>query len=339
MRPAPTSFTLPERFPVSMKPALLIARRLTAPVLADARRDFDIVESGPGDIDTAETVRLLRETGAPALVFSSNVRLDAATIAALPETLKIAATCSVGFDHIDVAAAARKGLPVTNTPGTLDECTADHAFMLLLAAARRARAYIAMVDAGGGRVLQLDEMLGLRVSGKVLGIVGMGRIGRAMAARARGFGMSVVYTGRTRLPPALEQGALFFEDFRAMLGAADFVSLHAPGGPTTNGMIDRAAIAGMRRGAVLINTARGSLIDEDALIEALQDGQLFAAGIDVWNDEPAVNPRLVALPNVIMTPHMASATRETRDAMGFRALANIRAVLSGRPPIDPLTTG
>lgn len=319
-----------------MKPGLLIARRMPEAVRAEAAASFDVLPSGPDDLDTASAVAWLRETAAPAMIFSTNVRLDAATIAALPDTLRIAASASVGHDHVDLDAAGRRGLIVTNTPGTLDDCTADHAIMLLLAAARRVRDYASIVAAGGGRVFLMDEMLGVRVSGKTLGIIGMGRIGRAVAERARGFGMRILYAGRTRLPEALEKGAIYFDDYRKMLPHADFISLHAPAGPSTERMMDRAAFDLVRPGAVLVNTARGSLIDEAALIDALRDGRLFAAGLDVWNGEPAVDPVLAGLPNVLMTPHMASATLETRNAMGFRALANVRAVLDGLPPLDPI---
>ena len=225
---------------------------------------------------------------------------------------------------------------MTNTPSVLDECTADHAMMLLLAAARRGAQYDRIMRQGWRYRIGQGELLGVRVTGKRIGILGMGRIGRAMAARARGFGMTVLYHGRSRLPPELERGATYFADFHAMLPHCDFLSVHAPGGTATDRMIDARALFLLPDGAVLVNTARGSLIDEDALLAALTSGKLFAAGLDVFRDEPDYDLRFAALDNVVLSPHIGSGSRETRDAMGFRALDNIAAVLAGRPAIDPL---
>jgi lactate dehydrogenase-like 2-hydroxyacid dehydrogenase len=179
-------------------------------------------------------------------------------------------------------------------------------------------------------------MLGVRPSGKTLGIVGMGRIGRAMADRARGFGMRVIYHNRSRLSPELEKGAEYFADLKSMLPHSQFLSLHLPGGAASGTVMTRETFALLPKGAVFVNTARGSVVDEDALVEALTNGQLFAAGLDVFRKEPDFDLRLAELKNVFLAPHMASATIETRDAMGFRALDNIAAVCSGRPPIDPV---
>jgi lactate dehydrogenase-like 2-hydroxyacid dehydrogenase len=262
--------------------------------------------------------------------------LDAAAIAALPATVRAGATISVGYDHIDVIAARARGLMVTNTPGVLDECTADHAMMLLLTAARRGMEYDRIMRQGWRYRIGQGDLLGVRVTGKRLGILGMGRIGRAFAQRARGFDMKILYHGRTRLPPDLEQDAEYFPDFHAMLPHCHFLSIHAPGGAATNRMIDARALSLLPDGAVLVNVARGSLIDEDALYDALTTGKLFAAGLDVFRDEPDYDLRFAALDNVVLSPHVGSASKETRDAMGFRALDNIAAVLAGRPAIDPL---
>jgi hydroxypyruvate reductase len=248
----------------------------------------------------------------------------------------VLATSSVGYDHIDVDAARARGIMVTNTPGVLDECTADHAMMLLLAAARRGIEYDRIMRQGWRYRIGQGDLLGVRVTGKRVGILGMGRIGRAFAQRARGFDMKVLYHGRSRLPPDLEQGATYFADFHAMLPHCDFLSIHAPGGPATNRMVDAHALSLLPDGAVLVNVARGSLIDEDALLDALRSGKLFAAGLDVFRSEPDFDLRFAALDNVVLSPHIGSASRETRDAMGFRALDNIAAVLASRPPIDPL---
>jgi lactate dehydrogenase-like 2-hydroxyacid dehydrogenase len=269
-------------------------------------------------------------------VFTNTLRLTASTIAALPASVRVGATISVGFDHIDVAAARSRGIMMTNTPGVLDECTADHAIMLLLTAARRGAEYDRLMRKGWRYRIGQGDLLGVRVTGKRVGILGMGRIGRAFAQRARGFDMRVLYHGRTRLPPELELGAEYFADFHQMLPHCDFLSIHAPGGAATDKMIDALALSLLPDGAVLVNVARGSLIDEDALFAALTSGKLFAAGLDVFRDEPDYDLRFAALENVLLSPHVGSASRETRDAMGFRALDNITAVLAGRPAIDPL---
>ena len=225
---------------------------------------------------------------------------------------------------------------MTNTPGVLTECTADFAMMLLLAAARRGAEYDRIMRQGWRRRIGQGELLGVRVTGKRVGILGMGRIGRAFAQRARGFDMKVLYHGRTRLPPELEQGAEYFSEFHDMLPHCDFLSVHAPGGAATNKIIDARALSLLPDGAVLVNVARGSLVDEDALLDALTSGKLFAAGLDVFRDEPDYDLRFPKLENVVLAPHVGSASKETRDAMGFRALDNIAAVLAGRPAIDPL---
>jgi lactate dehydrogenase-like 2-hydroxyacid dehydrogenase len=208
--------------------------------------------------------------------------------------------------------------------------------MLLLSAARRGMEYDRIMRQGWRYRIGQGELLGVRVTGKRIGILGMGRIGRAFAQRARGFDMKVLYHSRTRLPPELERGAEYFSDFHVMLPHCDFLSVHAPGGAATDKMIDAHALSLMPDGAVLVNIARGSLIDEDALYHALTSGKLFAAGLDVFRDEPDFDLRFAALDNVVLSPHVGSGSKETRDAMGFRALDNIAAVLAGRPAIDPL---
>jgi hydroxypyruvate reductase len=286
------------------------------------------------DVDTV--IRLLTETKADALMLTSHLKLDAAAIARIPDHVKIAATCSVGTDHIAIPAAKARGLPVTNTPDVLTDCTADLTFMLILNACRRGYEYEKIMRAGWRHGYGLGEMTGLRVWGKTLGILGLGRIGQAVARRARGFGMKVVYSGPRRLAPELEQGAEYFADFRAMLPHCDILSLHAPSGPTTNGIMNAETFALLPKRAVFVNAARGGLVDEEALLAALGSGQLYAAGLDVFDNEPAFDLRFAALDNVFLCPHMGSATEETRKAMGDRALDNIAAVLAGRPPIDPL---
>jgi lactate dehydrogenase-like 2-hydroxyacid dehydrogenase len=318
------------------KPALVVARQMTPAVQDRIRAQFTAPHPGDRDLDADTVVALLDQTGAAALMFSSHLKMDAAMVGRLPHAVRIAATTSVGYDHIDVAAAQARGLVVTNTPDVLTDCTADMAMLLILGACRRAAEYGAIMRDGWRRGFGLGEMLGLRVSGRTLGIVGLGRIGQAVARRARGFGMTILYTARHRLPPELEQGATYYPALAEMLPHCQVLSLHAPGGAATEKLMDAAAFAALPPGAVFVNTSRGSLVDEEALLAALESGHLFAAGLDVFRAEPAFDTRLAALPNVFLMPHMGSATVETRDAMGFRALDNIQAVLDGKPPLDPL---
>ncbi|SAK45944.1 D-isomer specific 2-hydroxyacid dehydrogenase [Caballeronia hypogeia] len=272
---------------------------------------------------------------AQGLLFSGALRLDRALIERLPKSLRVASTTSVGFDHIDVDAAAAANIVVTNAP-VVTECTADATMMHMLAACRRAREHLQVMQDGWGRSLGLTELLGHRVSGSVLGIVGMGRIGQAVAQRARAFGMTILYHSRRRLAPELEQGARYFASLDEMLPHAQILSLHLPASPGASPLIGAPQLAMLPRGAIVVNTARGSLIDEDALIAALQSGQIAAAGLDVFHNEPRFDERFLELPQVFLTPHSGSATVQTRNDLGYRALDNIAAVLDGRPAIDPL---
>jgi lactate dehydrogenase-like 2-hydroxyacid dehydrogenase len=319
-----------------MKPRLIVSRQIPPDVADRIRAEFDCPFPEGRDMDADEVIRMLSETRADALMLTSHLQFRADTIARVPDHVRIAATCSVGTDHIDIPAAKARGLPMTNTPDVLTECTADLAFMLLLNASRRAGEYAAIMRNGWRQGYGLGEMMGQRVWGKTLGILGLGRIGQAMAARARGFGMKIVYSGPRRLPAEQEHGATYFADFRAMLPHCQMLSLHAPGGAATASIMNAETFALLPKGAVFVNAARGALVDEEALIAALQSGHLFAAGLDVFRNEPDYDLRLAKLPNVFLTPHMGSATVETRNAMGFRALDNIAAVLSGKPPLDPI---
>jgi lactate dehydrogenase-like 2-hydroxyacid dehydrogenase len=320
-----------------MKPRLVLACLTTNDVVNRARAEFDaVLAEGPADMTVAEVIRAAAAHRAEAICFTNTLPLNGVAIRDLPSGVRVGATVSVGYDHIDVTAARARGLMVTNTPDVLDECTADHAMMMLLAAARRGVEYDRIMRQGWRYRIGQGELLGVRVTGKRIGILGMGRIGRAFAQRARGFDMKVLYHARSRLPPELERGAEYFADFHAMLPHCDFISIHAPGGAATDKMVNARALSLLPDGAVLVNVARGSLIDEDALFDALASKRLFAAGLDVFREEPDFDLRFAALDNVVLSPHVGSASKETRDAMGCRALDNIAAVLSGRPAIDPL---
>jgi lactate dehydrogenase-like 2-hydroxyacid dehydrogenase len=315
------------------RPRVLVARRVPPAIAERAINEFDALLAET-DMDADAVVRTAADHQSQGVLIGPKARLTASSIAALPDSVRIIANPSVGVDHMDVEAARAHGLVVTNAPDVLTDCTADLAFMLILAACRRASEYNAVMREGWRKSFGMPDLLGVRASGRTLGIVGMGRIGQAVARRAGGFDMRVLYHNRTRLPPDREEGAEYVSRFEALLPRCEILSLHLPGGSGT--LMTREAFANMPRGAVFVNTARGSLVDEDALIDALQSGQLFAAGLDVYRREPDFDLRLSVLPNVFLTPHVASATVQTRDAMGFLALDNIAAVLTGRPPITPV---
>ena len=312
---------------------IVIARPMPQTVEAQARAQFDAYIAD--HVLTAdEAIAAINFHDAQALVIGTNLRLNAITVNALPSSLKIVATTSVGFDHLDVAALKARGIAAAFAPQAVTQCTADMTFMLLLCAARRAYEYELIARSGWRRKFGFSDMLGVRVSGKTLGIVGMGRIGRAVAQRARGFDMRVHYHDLQPIPGIPPKDATFFPTLEAMLPHCQFISLHTPGGE--NALIDARTISMLPRGAVLVNAGRGSLVDEDALISALESGQLAAAGLDTFRNEPEIDMRLTRLDNVFMTPHMGTATVETRIDLGLRALENVGAVLDGRPPLDPL---
>ncbi|PZP35159.1 MAG: D-glycerate dehydrogenase [Roseateles depolymerans] len=314
-------------------PQLLIARRVPDAVARRAREEFH-AHVTEVDMSAEQVLDFCHRQPVPALLIGKKSGLQAEHIARLPDSVRIIANASAGFDHMDVAAARARGIVVSNAPDALTECTADFTLLLILAACRRASEYERIMRSGWNKSFGMTDMLGLRVNGKTLGIVGFGRIGRAVARRAQGFGMKVVYTDRQRAPADVENGAVFQPRLDALLSSCDVLTLHVPGGGAP--LMTEREFALMRRGAVFINAARGSMVDEAALIAALGSGQLFAAGLDVFRQEPAFNPRLAELDNVFLTPHMASATVETRDQMGFTALDNVAAVLRGGPAPNPV---
>jgi glyoxylate reductase len=265
-----------------------------------------------------------------ALIVLLSHPVDAALVARAT-ALRVVATVSVGVDHIDLAACMARGIVVTNTPGVLTEATADLAFGLLLATARRIAEGDRLVRRGSFRGWSPDFLVGTRVHGKTLGIVGLGRIGSAVARRARGFGMKVLYAQKNRLSEPMERalGATHVP-LDALFREADFVSLHCPLTDETRGLASRARLASMKPGSVLVNTARGACVDEEALVEALATGPLGGAGLDVYAHEPNVPASLVARENVVLSPHIASAERETREAMAELAVENVLAVMEGR---------
>jgi lactate dehydrogenase-like 2-hydroxyacid dehydrogenase len=311
---------------------LIVMPAVPEAVAARARQEFGAVFPQSDYMTLDEAIGLIGEHSAPALLVAGRIKLGAAEIARLPSALRIIATYSVGYDQIDVAAARARGLIVTNTPDVLTAATADITLMLMLCACRRAREYDAIMRAGWRQSFGLGEMLGVDMSGRTLGVVGMGRIGRAVARRARGFDMPLLYHNRHALPDDAAEGARYFARLEDMLPRCDIVTLHAPAGTTP--LMSAAMLKLLPRGSILINAGRGALVDEDALLALLESRHLAAAGLDTFRNEPNYDLRFKDLPNVFLTPHMGSATRETRDAMGMRALDNIAAQLRGETPRD-----
>jgi glyoxylate reductase len=250
--------------------------------------------------------------------------------------LRIVANCAVGYNNIDVVAAEMREVLVTNTPGVLTEATADLTWALILATARRLIEGVDLVRSGQWTGWHPEQLLGLELRGRILGLFGAGRIGQAVGRRARPFGLRVLYTARTPKPEFERETGATRVDTTRLLAESDILSLHVPSSPETKGIINGETLARMKRGAILINTSRGDLIREEALAMALELGHLGAAGLDVYTDEPAIHPRLLAAPRAVLLPHIGSATEETRRKMATIAVANVQSVLSGKPPLTPV---
>jgi lactate dehydrogenase-like 2-hydroxyacid dehydrogenase len=318
---------------VKTPPLVLLTRRLTDAVEERVRDSYRGLFN-PEDIPLREDDIAARSQDAEAILCCVTDRFPRSLLVRLGPRVRVVASVSVGTDHIDLQAARERGLRVTNTPDVVTDATADIALLLLLGAARRASEGIELVRSGGWRGWEPRQLLGRGFSGKRLGIVGMGRIGRAFAERARPLGVEIHYWNRRRLPEAVEKGAHFHETLESLLGVSDFLSLHAPSSPDTKLMMNARTLALLPKGAILVNSARGDLVDDEALIAALKSGHLFSAGLDVYTGEPAIHPAYRTLPNVFLLPHLGTATLETRTAMGFRALDNVDAVLTGSEPPD-----
>ncbi len=315
------------------RPVILVTRRLPPNVEARLERDYQPLFN-PEDRRYGTDELLAKAAEADAVLACHTEDFSAPVIERLPARVRILANFSVGVDHVDLDAARQKGLVVTNTPDVLADATAEITMLALLGAARRASEGERLVRSGGWNTWSPTFMLGTQVTGKRIGIVGMGRVGRVTARRARGFDMEVHYHNRRRLPADQEQRAHFHEDLEAMLPLCDFLALHCPASKDTHHLINAGRLAMLPDGAVLVNAARGNVVDEDALIDALRSGRLAAAGLDVYQNEPNIDPRFAELPNTFLLPHLGSATRETRDAMGYRALDNLDAFFAGGEPGD-----
>ncbi len=313
------------------KPVLLVTRQLPEAVAERAQREFDVRLNQP-DLQWAPDEIVALAQGCDAILCFSTDRLNAQTIAALPASVKAIATCSVGYDHVDVAAARARAIPVANTPEVLSVATAEIAMLLILMSARRAGEGERLVRSGQWKGWAPMLLLGTQISGKRLGIFGMGRIGRELAKMARGFGMAIHYRNRTRLPEDLEQGATWHATDESFLASCDALALTAPGGAGTAKWLNADRLALLPRGAIVANAARGSLVDDAALQEALRSGQVAFAGLDVYDGEPNLHQGYLGLENVVLLPHMGSSTTETRAAMGDLCLDAIAEVLDGNEP-------
>jgi lactate dehydrogenase-like 2-hydroxyacid dehydrogenase len=319
---------------MSTKPVVFVTRKLPEVVEARLSKDFAPILN-PSDklYNNKELVELC--SNADAILPCHTEKLTAELIARLPKSIKVIANYSVGVDHCDLEAAKNKGIIVTNTPDVLSDATAEITILLMLGAARRASEGERMVRAKDWHDWSPSFMVGRQVTGKRFGVLGLGRVGQVAAKRARCFDMDVHYYNRNRLSNKLEMGATYYDNVEALLPNCDVLSIHCPATPQTTGLLNAERIALLPDGAIVINTARGGVVNDNALIQALKSGKVRAAGLDVFNGEPeGIHEEYLNLENVFLLPHIGSATEDTRDAMGFRALDNLDAIFAGKKPND-----
>lgn len=316
------------------RPFIAAPRKLPGALAGMLRTKYELREPDGASVMCLSEMAALSE-GAAVILATAFDEIDAAFIRALPDSVKLVASIGVGVDHVDLAAARARGIMVANTPEVTTPCLADATMGLIIAACRRFREGLAIAQTGEGRGMLTPDMWGLRVSGRTLGIVGMGNVGRAVAKRARAFDMEIIYvTPRpsAELDSEFSARAVSLDE---LLGTADIITLHCPLKDETRHLIDAEALAKMKQTAVLINISRGPVVDERALIEALKSRRIFAAGLDVYETEPGpIRETLRALPNVFCLPHIASATVESRRDMALRLLANIDAFFETGEPLD-----
>jgi lactate dehydrogenase-like 2-hydroxyacid dehydrogenase len=317
------------------KPKLWIARRLSDATLERAQRDYDAIINIDDGLSTADDI-VAMSAKVDAIIPCHSELFNANVAQRLDPRLKIIANHSVGVDHCDLPALKSRGIVVTNTPDVLSDATAEITMLLMLGAARHAVEGDHLVRSGNWDFWSPSFMVGKQVTGARLGIVGMGRVGQAFARKARGFDMEIHYYNRTRLTPDKEHGATYHSTMESLLPVADFLSLHCPATSETSGLMNAEHLAQLPSGAILVNTARGALVDEAALLAAIESGHIAAAGLDCFVSEPGGNPAFAAHRNIFMLPHIGSATVRTRDAMGFRALDNLDAYFKGETPKDRL---
>lgn len=317
------------------RPTVWIPRRLSDATLERAQAGYECIINWEDTLSGADDI-VAMSAQADAIIPCHSEHFSADVAARLDPRLKIIANHSVGVDHCDLPALGARGITVTNTPDVLSDATAEIAMLLMLGAARHAVQGDQMVRAGEWDFWSPSFMVGKQVTGARLGIIGMGRVGRAFAQKARGFDMEIHYFNRNRLPADQEQGAVYHDTIEGVLEVADFLSLHCPATAETSGLMNAERFALLPDGAIMVNTARGALVDEAAMMAALDSGKLAAAGLDCFVTEPGGNPQFADYRNIFMLPHIGSATVTTRDAMGFRALDNLDAFFAGGTPRDKL---
>jgi lactate dehydrogenase-like 2-hydroxyacid dehydrogenase len=316
------------------KPVILVGRKLPEAVEARLASDYDAILNADDTLYSADDL-IAKSEGVDGILPCHSEHLSAEVISKLSDSVKIIANFSVGYDHVDTAAAKERGIVVTNTPDVLSDATAEIAMLLMLGAARRASEGERLVRSAAWKDWSPAFMVGTQVTGKRFGVIGMGRVGRVTASRARGFDMDVHYFNRNKLSDDLEAGATFHANVDELLANADVLSIHCPATPETTGLLNAEKIDKLPDGAVVVNTSRGAVVNDDDLIAALKSGKVAAAGLDVFNGEPLdIHPGYRELDNVFLLPHIGSATHETRDAMGYRALDNLDAFFAGKEPND-----
>ena len=316
------------------KPVVLVTRKLPDAVEQKLGQDFTTILNPEDRLYGTDELLQVAEN-ADAILPCHTEKFNAETIARLPARIKAIANFSVGVDHVDLDAARQKQIIVTNTPDVLSDATAEIAILLMLGAARRASEGERLVRSQQWKDWSPAFMVGRQVTGKRLGILGLGRVGQVVARRGHGFDMAIHYHNRNPLSPEQAGNATYHDSVESLLSSIDVLSIHCPATDATRGLLNRDRIALMHRDAILVNTSRGGVIDDDALVEALQTGTIAAAGLDVFNGEPdAIHPGYRQLDNVFLLPHIGSATHETREAMGFRAIDNLIAIFNGKEPGD-----
>ncbi len=318
------------------KPRILVTRKMMPDVERRIAEQFRATLN-PDDTPLSTAEILAQAAGHDAILLTSFDKLGPDFIPSLPPSIRIIATHSVGYDHLSIPQAKAKGIAVTNTPGVLTDATADIAMLLVLGAARGASWGDRMVRENRWGATTLISPMGFDVTGKRLGILGMGRIGQAVARRARGFGMELHYHSRRPVAPSDDCGACYHSSFESMLPHCDFLSINCASTPETRGIVNARTIALMPDNAIVVNSARGDIVDDEALIAALGSGKLAAAGLDVFKGEPNIDPRYRSLENVFLLPHIGSATPGTRSAMGHKCIDNLAQFFSGQRPTDLLT--
>lgn len=317
-----------------MKPVILVTRKLPDAVESRLSRDYDPILNPTDTLYSSDDI-VARAAEVDAILPCHTEKFDEAVINRLPERVKIIANFSVGYDHVDTEAARKRDLVVTNTPDVLSDATAETTIMLMLGAARRASEGERLVRTRQWKDWSPSFMVGTQITGKRLGIIGFGRVGQVVARRAaRGFDMEIHYHNRSRVAHELEDGATYHATPEELLPHCDVLALHCVASPETTGLLNADRIKLLPDGAIVVNASRGVVIDDKALVTALKSGKLFAAGLDVFNNEPDIHPEYRELDNVFLMPHIGSATKETRIAMGYRALDNLDAFFAGQEPGD-----